>query len=93
MNYIKSLSLILGVLVFGVAIGHLLPVNINTANPEQLSSLKGIGIKKARAIIANRKQAGEFHSVNDLTRIKGLGKVFMHRLIKNNPGRILLKKP
>jgi len=66
------------------------PININTADVKQLMTLKGIGVKKAQAIVFSRKQQGGFHSVNDLTRVKGLGQHFLQRLIQLNKGRIIL---
>ncbi|MBN2895464.1 MAG: helix-hairpin-helix domain-containing protein [Campylobacterales bacterium] len=48
-------------------------VNINTAGKEELMSVKGIGEKKAEAIIAYRSANGAFKSVNDLVHVKGLG--------------------
>jgi competence protein ComEA len=50
------------------------PVNINTANAETLASaINGVGIKKAREIIAYRQQNGPFASVDDLTKVTGIG--------------------
>ena len=49
-------------------------VNINTATAEILSdSLKGIGLKKAQAIVEWRKANGKFISVEQLTEVKGIG--------------------
>ena len=49
-------------------------VNINTAGAEALSAaLKGIGLKKAQAIVAHREKFGAFKTVNELTDIKGIG--------------------
>lgn len=49
-------------------------VNINTADAETLASaINGVGIKKAREIIAYRQQNGPFESVDDLTRVSGIG--------------------
>jgi len=51
------------------------PVDINTANAMTISkSLKGIGIKKAEAIVAYRDKHGKFKSVDDLAKVKGIGK-------------------
>lgn len=66
-------------------------VNLNTADVKQLSSLKGIGVKKSEAIIAYRKKSGAFHSVNDLKGVKGISDKFIQRLMKNNKGRVLVK--
>ena len=50
-------------------------LNINTANAEAISkALKGVGIKKARAIIEYRESYGNFHHVDELTAVKGIGK-------------------
>lgn len=66
-------------------------ININTADALQLQSLKGIGPKKAAAIVAYRKQHGRFKSVKDLTALKGIGDKWVAKLVKKNPDRILLK--
>ena len=49
-------------------------ININTAGPEALSTLKGIGKKKAEAIIHYRKENGPFKTVQDLVNVRGIGK-------------------
>lgn len=50
------------------------PVNINTADAETLASaINGVGIKKAREIIAYRQQNGPFATVDDLTKVTGIG--------------------
>jgi len=49
------------------------PVNINTANQDQLTQLSGIGPKKAQAIVDYRQAHGDFNSVDDLTQVKGIG--------------------
>ena len=49
-------------------------VNINTASSSQLAAvLKGVGLKKAQAIIDYRKKFGPFKSVDELTAVKGIG--------------------
>ena len=66
------------------------PVNINTANAESLSkNIKGVGLKKAEAIIAYREKNGKFKTVADLTRVKGIG----NKLLKKNEGLLLVEKP
>ena len=52
-------------------------ININTAEKATLMSIKGIGEKRAEAIIAYREQNGPFKSVDQLAEIKGVGKVFI----------------
>lgn len=49
------------------------PVNINTADKETLMNVKGIGEKRAEAIIVYREQNGPFKSVDDLASVQGIG--------------------
>jgi competence protein ComEA len=49
------------------------PVNINTASAEELSQLSNVGPAKAAAIIADREANGPFRSVQELTRVSGIG--------------------
>jgi competence protein ComEA len=49
-------------------------ININTANKEALMSvIKGVGEKKAEAIILYREENGPFKSIDELTNVKGVG--------------------
>lgn len=63
-------------------------VDINHADAAALLTLKGIGAKKAAAIVAYRQAHGLFQSVNALTKVKGIGAKLLARLEKNNPGRL-----
>ena len=49
-------------------------VNINTATLEELQTIKGIGKKKAEAILQYRKEHGAFRTNEDLLQVKGIGK-------------------
>jgi len=55
-------------------------VNINTATPEQLELLPGIGEARANAVVAIRKQRGGFKSIEELTEVKGIGPAALERL-------------
>ncbi|MES1208741.1 MAG: helix-hairpin-helix domain-containing protein [Pseudomonadota bacterium] len=48
-------------------------VNLNTAPPELLSLLPGVGPSKARGIVAYRSRR-PFRTVDELVRIKGIGR-------------------
>ncbi len=54
------------------------PININTAGATELETLPGIGPSKAADIIANRPYA----TVDDLTRVPGIGAKTVDRLRK-----------
>ena len=65
------------------------PVNINTADALAISkNIKGVGLKKAEAIIAFREKNGKFETVQDLTKVKGIGK----KLLEKNTGTIVVEK-
>jgi competence protein ComEA len=50
------------------------PVNINTADAASLSrELKGIGMKRAEAIVEYRRKFGPFKSADELALVKGIG--------------------
>tara|TARA_R110001592_G_scaffold52649_8_gene161286 strand:- start:16738 stop:17037 length:300 start_codon:yes stop_codon:yes gene_type:complete len=50
-------------------------LNINSASAEVISkALKGIGMKKAQAIVEYRENYGEFNNIEELTAVKGIGK-------------------
>ena len=49
-------------------------VNVNTASKEELEALKDIGPVKAQAIVDYRREHGPFRSLEDLDKVKGIGK-------------------
>jgi competence protein ComEA len=55
-------------------------VDINTATQSELEAVKGLGPAKARAIIEYREKHGPFRSIDDLTKVKGLGKASVAKL-------------
>ena len=54
-------------------------VNLNTADPERLELLPGIGPAKVRAVMVYR-QKHPFRTVDELVRIKGIGRKMVRRL-------------
>jgi competence protein ComEA len=54
-------------------------VNINDASAGELEELPGIGPAKARAIVEHRR-GHPFHKVDDLVRVKGIGRKTFGRL-------------
>ncbi len=52
-------------------------ININKADQETLAALKGVGVKRAKAIISYRELHGKFNSLDDVLKVKGLGKNFL----------------
>lgn len=62
-------------------------VNVNTATVAVLRTLKGIGEKKAKAIVAFRKAHGPFRSLDDFEQVPGIGPA----LIDRNQHRIVFE--
>lgn len=48
-------------------------VNINTADAAKLTSLNGIGMTRAEAIIAYRESHGAFAEIDDIKNVSGIG--------------------
>lgn len=48
-------------------------VNINTAGPDQLDRLPGVGPSTAQKIVDYRKANGDFKSIEDLKNVSGIG--------------------
>ncbi|HQZ14392.1 MAG TPA: helix-hairpin-helix domain-containing protein [Acidimicrobiia bacterium] len=57
----------------GSAPGKNSKVNLNLANQTELETLPGIGPAMATAIISYRTKSGNFQTVNDLRKVKGIG--------------------
>ena len=55
-------------------------VNINTATPEQLELLPGVGPARARRIIEFRKTHGSFRKVEELVQVSGIGEKALVRM-------------
>src|SRR5260370_3079379 len=58
------------------------PVNINTANSEELQQVPGIGPATAQKILQMRKSYGAFKRVDDLLPIRGLGRKRLDKIRK-----------
>lgn len=78
--------------ISGVAIAA---VNINTATKEELTSLKGIGEKRAQDIIDYRTKNGPFKSVDDLEKVPGIGPGTMKQIRSEltTTGKTVIDKP
>ncbi|MDO8331428.1 MAG: ComEA family DNA-binding protein [Fluviicoccus sp.] len=63
-------------------------VNINTADAATLADkLKGVGLRKAEAIVAMRQAKGKFSSLQQLDEVKGIGP----GILEKNRDRIVFK--
>ena len=55
-------------------------VNVNTATPEQLELLPGVGPARARSIVEYRKANGPFQGPGDLVAVSGIGERALERM-------------
>ena len=82
-------SLLLALLLAGSALAATdapaTRVDINTADATALAAaLNGVGLAKAEAIVAHRKEHGPFKSAEQLAEVKGIGL----KLVEKNRDRI-----
>ncbi|MCE0556277.1 helix-hairpin-helix domain-containing protein [Motilimonas sp. E26] len=62
-------------------------ININTATEDELTKIKGVGEKKSKAIIAYRKEIGQFKNVDQLLEVDGIGQ----SILDNNKDLLAVK--
>jgi len=86
------LALAMCVALSGLAVAA---VNINTATKEELTSLKGVGDKRAQEIIDYRKKNGDFKSIDDLEKVPGIGPGLMKQIRSevSVTGKTVVNKP
>ena len=71
------LTFIMWFAIYGIAMAA---VNINNATKDELVSLKGVGEKRAQAIIDYRTKNGPFKTVDDLEKVPGIGPGIMKQI-------------
>jgi competence protein ComEA len=74
----KLITLLVALLM--IAINAFAAVNVNTANKDELQMLTGIGPAKAQAIIDYRTKNGDFKTVDDLTKVPGIGPAVLGKM-------------
>jgi competence protein ComEA len=73
MRTLRTLALIGALTLGGGALANS-PVDINAAGAEALAeAIKGVGLKRAEAIVAYRDKNGPFATVDDLAKVQGIG--------------------
>ena len=72
----RKIRTLLGVLLLTIVsgIGMAATVNVNTATAAEIAeAMSGVGEKKAQAIVADREANGAFKSMEEMSRVKGIG--------------------
>ncbi len=59
----------------------LLQIDINQADVREFALLPGVGPVLASRIVADRRQNGSFHSLEDLSRIHGIGQKTIDQIV------------
>jgi competence protein ComEA len=80
--------LIAFMLVFTALAVHAQAIDINTATAKDLKALKGVGSKKAEAIVKYRDEHGPFQSVDELRKVKGIGP----KILSDNKDKLTVGK-
>ncbi|MFV2061178.1 MAG: ComEA family DNA-binding protein [Gammaproteobacteria bacterium] len=63
------------------------PVDINSADAKTIAeNLKGVGLKKATRIVEFRLENGPFRTIDDITKVKGIGP----KILEQNKSYIVL---
>ena len=73
MRIITSLILLVSLFFTPLAVMGESKVDINKADVKEISTLSNIGEKKAQDIVAYRETHGDFKTVDDLKKVKGVG--------------------
>ncbi|MFO1433909.1 MAG: helix-hairpin-helix domain-containing protein [Candidatus Competibacteraceae bacterium] len=68
---IKCFAVVVCLTLFSV-VAQAQMIDINTATATELATIKGIGPKKAEAIVKYRTEHGAFQSVDDLVKVPGI---------------------
>ena len=55
-------------------------INVNTASAKDLQTVKGIGSKMSQDIIDYREANGAFSNLDDLKKVKGIGKATLNKI-------------
>jgi competence ComEA-like helix-hairpin-helix protein len=67
-------------LLFAAALAFAGPVDINRANSTELEKVKGVGKALAVRIVEYRKANGPFKSIDDLSKVSGIGSTTLEKM-------------
>ncbi len=74
MSLLRNLLIAVIFALVSVTVVSAEPIDINTATAaEMAAAMKGVGSKKAAAIIDYRNENGPFQEIEELTKVSGIG--------------------
>ena len=78
---VKKILISIGLTLAIAMVPHVFAESINTVSQEVLQNIKGVGASKAKKIISERQQGGNFQSASDLRqRVKGVGEKTLSKM-------------
>lgn len=77
-RFIRALLVALAILPFSAGAAETL--DINTATAAELEQVNGLGPAKASAIVQYRSEHGAFTSVDELTKVPGIGEKSLEKM-------------
>ena len=78
---VKKVLICIGLTLAIAMVPHVFAESINTVSQEVLQNIKGVGASKAKKIISERQQGGNFQSASDLRqRVKGVGEKTLSKM-------------
>jgi competence protein ComEA len=78
---VKKVLISIGLTLAIAMVPHVFAESINTVSQEVLQNIKGVGASKAKKIISERQQGGNFQSASDLRqRVKGVGEKTLSKM-------------
>ena len=92
MRFLRNILLVFAFLfaASGMAFAVGSAVDINTADAQTLAdAIKGVGPDKAKAIVAYRDVHGPFKSIDELSKVKGIGE----KIVDHNRDAITVNDP
>lgn len=85
MKMLKTIAFVIALSLSSICFAQ--SVNINEADAKTLAAnVDGVGMSRAKAIVAYRDQYGPFDSVKDLMKVKGVGK----KTVEKNKDRLVV---
>jgi len=79
-SFFKPFQACLVMMVFLTGMARAETLDVNTATAQQLDKVMvGVGAVKAQAIVQDREKNGPFKSLDDLDRVKGIGKATIEK--------------